>query len=206
MYLMIFMVGAALICRRGYYFNWALVCILAVAIVGFVNEIVQSERERVVCYAVKKHSFVLVQSGDASLVIGDTLIGPESDIWQRELRNDVLTKGNMPEFALFSALDAPEGGNGWLYRYPWLLVGNRVILVVDPTSVHQLPISAPEADILYILGEPYLNLPDLHQRFPNAMVVIGGNAGWKRHAYYLRTCRELGIPVHSVRIAGALTL
>lgn len=206
MYLAVFSLGAALFSRQGRYLIYTMVLFLGVMVSGWVDGMRRSETQRLVCYSVKGHDMVLLQSGGASLLLSDTLVTPESAIWKQDLRNDVLGKGDMPDFALFSLQEPPEGENGWLYRYPWAMVGNSVLFVLDPTSVHQLPISAPEADILYILGEPYLNLQDLQQRFPNATVVIGGNAGWKRHGYYLRTCRKLGIPVWSLRNDGALVL
>lgn len=206
LYVFVLLLGIALLSKQTMYLFRAAFCLCIVWMLAVFRDVKAREDRRLVAYSIRDHDCMLLQGAGDAILLSDTLIDQNSSIWTLNIRNDALKSGVMPDFALFSLQEPFNGASNVLYGYPWLIGGGKVVFLLDPTSVHQLPKSAPEADWVYILGNPFINLPDLQSRFPNATFVIGGSTSYKRHSYYLNTCKKLQIPVHSLRFDGALVL
>ncbi len=203
MYLLLFCIGAFLVLREKIWLK-AGVGVLAVLSAVIALPAWQLERdERLALYALPRQELFSYTAGGQVVVFADLPVADTGDAWLRQVKPDLIAHGGAPDTLVVLQDTAMALGAGWARAFPWVIAGSEVVFLLDPTSVHRLPDSAPQVTVLYIIGDPFLDLPDLRTRFPAARLVIGGTSPWKRRTYYARAGRKAGFEVHDLLADGA---
>lgn len=205
-YAFIFVFGGWLVLRSsrwaiGALFLW--LCVLAERQFHFITE---WQSSRMVIYSTKDHPLISYQSGAETILLSDTLQAIKLSDFHYTARADLIAHGGTPDRQL-SLLDSTGAhGEDWALHFPWAILGEKVLYILHPTSLTRLPVSAPEVDYLYILGDPFLNLSDLKHRFPNATLVPDNTGNYRRKRFYISAGAKNGFSVYTLDHSGALII
>lgn len=203
LYALLMSIGAAMALRDIFWLRAGLGVMLIMACLSAVLSWRSREETRLVLYAVPGQEVFSLHIGGCLTIFADSPISDTGRQYLRQVKPDLIAHGGAPVRLVLLQDTVKQVEPGWGLAFPWLIAGGEVVFLLDSTSVHQLPESAPQATFLYILGNPYLNLPDLRQRFPAARLIIGNTSVWKRRSYYRRAGKQVGFEVHDLQTQHA---
>lgn len=206
LYACLFFIGwslATLRIRLAIIALWMLVCF---GVYQVAYPLKEARARQLVIYSTKEHPLMSYhRDGESTLFSNVPSLHGSVDL-TNVLVPALVSHGGVPATVVDLMDTATLRGSGWAVRYPWCLVGEEQIFLLDSTSVHQLPKSSPQTTKLWIRGNPWLDLPDLRKRFPEALLLLDNSSSYKRRRYYASAGKKAGFDVHSLPDSGALVL
>lgn len=205
-YAAIFVFGGWLALRKSQWAIATLIFLLFLLLDIQVHHIRQDSAKRMVIYTTKQNPMMSYQSHRETILLADTLPIIYTDEYRFSVRSDLIAHGGAPdrEISLLDTLGTY--GDGWAVHFPWVALGEELLFVLHPDALPLLPELAPEVDYLYIIGNPFLNLADLRQRFPNAVLVPDNSCSYRRKQYYASAGAKIGFSVYTFDHSGAFII
>ncbi|MDE1192516.1 MAG: ComEC/Rec2 family competence protein [Arachidicoccus sp.] len=170
-------------------------CLLSCIIIGSAQFIRQSHQHKLIVYNIPKHAVTDIFNGHSYASYSDTLLDKKSDEYAYTLK---LTR---EKFHVYSKNASKE-----IYAdFPEIIYRKKHLYVLNENSIDILNTSS-NPDIIIVEAIKYLNIQEVHNRFPKAFFVFtNANSLWKIEQWK-KSCIGLHLHFHSIPDKGAFVM
>lgn len=206
-YVVLIYFGAFLVLKnKRFLFQTQLACI-AVASLITLRKLQNQQSNTFTFFYLKKESSLLVKTGSKAVLFADSANILETTTFNYQIEPGFVANGiKSPTIVTWSDTSLRQLSPELIYHSPLVLIGQKVVFILNSTTQHQLPTADLPVDYVLIQNNPFLNMEKVVKSFPKAVFVADGSNSRSRTRFWSKSFNENGANFYLLSDEGALEI